>query len=247
MQGKTLAYVLAFLLAGGIALLFSMYHLPDTSPKVGGNQPIAANPPDISSEIEKQAKNAKSNVATGSCPAIKSVTLLPERPTIHDDIKAKLSYEQDTSVDIKLAFKWFVNKKRIDDVTGDTLPASYFKKKDMVFVEVIPAVGAEQGFACRSSFKTIESTPVSLILKETNEKRGEVIRLQLIGNDPDGDTITYSLEQPILDGMTINNESGTITWKPSKPEIGHYKFNASATTSDGRKTVRIFEFKLVTK
>ena len=56
-----------------------------------------------------------------------------------------------------------------------------------------------------------------------------------------------SLDLKVLDGMTIEKESGKITWKAAKREIGIYKFAASATTADGRKATRIFEFTLDTK
>ncbi|HMK59690.1 MAG TPA: Ig domain-containing protein, partial [Dissulfurispiraceae bacterium] len=135
----------------------------------------------------------------------------------------------------------------VRNVTGNILPAGLFKKRDQVFVEVSPTLNGERGLICRSYFRVIHSAAPSLTLHDEQTKISEVIELQLVGSDPDGDKITYALEDPIPVGMTIDKATGKIMWMPPKKEPGTYRFRASATDSDGSQTIKTFEFSLVMK
>jgi len=248
MQGKASVYLLIFAFAGSVALLFSAYQFI-YKPQQAVEKPSieSAAPGKMATESEHGWTTKTGGAETASCPTVKSVTLLPEQPTMHDNITAKVTFDQETKADVKLSYKWFVNNKPVENVVGDSLPAGRFKKNDWVFVDVTPSIEDKQGFTCRSAFRSIYSTPITLRLKETKDKVGDIINLQLAANDPDGAKIAYELEQPILSGMTVDRESGRIAWQLSKREVGRYKFTASASTPDGRKTTKTFEFSLDVK
>jgi hypothetical protein len=143
--------------------------------------------------------------------------------------------------------KWLINEKPYDTEKGDTLPAGSFKKRDSVAVDVTPILDGKRGSTSQAYFRVIHSAFPSFALKEGNNRAGEVIELQLIGQDPDADKITYALEKPFLEGMTVDKNTGKITWNPADRIKGTYRFTASATDSDGTKTVKTFEFSLNTK
>ncbi len=179
-------------------------------------------------------------------PIIKSIKFIPAEPTILDSIKVEASTDYDKGK-VTYEYLWEINNKPVTDIKGDTLPAGLFKKGDAIRVIVTPFVDEIKGYTYESMYAVVHSAPPSLELKETTQKLNDTIESQLISKDPDGDKVTFSLEEPILEGMTIEKETGKIIWKPKKREEGTYKFGASATDIDGIKVIKIFEFKIETK
>jgi hypothetical protein len=200
----------------------------------------------VGAEAQKE-RAIPPSVASSRCPIIRQVTLLPEQPTILDNIRAVLSLDRDAPADIKYEYKWYINDKPVVYESGNILPSGLFRKKDRVSVEVTPSLATEKGFTCQSYFRVIHSAPPSLSLRDETTKVGEIIELQLVGVDPDGDKITYALEDPRLEGMIVDKMSGKVSWKPVTWQKGVYRFRASASDSDGSKTTKTFEFSLDTK
>jgi hypothetical protein len=176
-------------------------------------------------------------------PVIKSIRFIPVEPTILDSIKAETSTDYNKGK-VTCEYLWEINNKPVTDIKGDTLPAGLFKKGDAIRVIVTPFVGEIKGYPYESMFIVVHSAPPSLELRETKQKLNNTIELQLVSTDPDNDKVTFSLEEPYPEGITINKETGKITWKPVKKEKGTYKFRASAMDTDGVKTTKTFEFKV---
>lgn len=175
---------------------------------------------------------------------IKKVILNPPQPLISDTIKADVSSDYQGTGQVKYEYKWHINNKPVKGIKEDTLLPGEFKKKDRISVVVTPFVDGAEKDPYKSMFVVIHSSPPSLELKEISQKLNQAIELQLVSVDPDGDKVTFSLEEPFLEGMTVDRETGEITWNPQKKEKGDYKFRASATDSDGVKTVKTFEFRI---
>jgi hypothetical protein len=64
-----------------------------------------------------------------------------------------------------------------------------------------------------NSSPVIESTPI------TTAKEGAAYTYEVEATDPNGDTLTYSLTAG-PDGMTINSNTGVISWTPTESQIG---------------------------
>ena len=244
MQGKGHIYAIIFGIIGLLALLqFSCNSVQNGTDK----QTTASSLKQVTGVEVQKSQVGMSSVGSSSCPVVRQITLLPEQPTILDNIRAEISLDRDAPADIKYEYKWYINDKPVGYENGNVLPAGLFKKRDRVSVEVTPFLAGEKGSTCQSYFRVIHSAAPSLSLRDGTTKVGEFIELQLVGVDPDGDKITYALEEPRLDGMTVDRTTGKITWKPTKKVMGVYRFRASAANSDGSKTSKTFEFSLASK
>jgi len=76
-----------------------------------------------------------------------------------------------------------------------------------------------------NSSPVIESDPV------TTAKEGAVYTYDVEATDPNGDTLTYSLTTSPT-GMTINSNTGVITWTPAAAG----SFDVTVEVSDGSKS-----------
>lgn len=176
---------------------------------------------------------------------VQSIKLLPPKPGITDNIKAQAEANYDNQK-VSYEYKWYINDKAVEDIKEDTLPNGRFRKNDQISVVVTPFIDGKQGYSFRSAPVLIQNSPPVFEMKEMPQmaKLTDTMELQLIGSDPDGDRLTYALDPPVLEGMTINSETGRIIWKPQKKEKGVYKFTASVSDSDGGKFVRTFEIEI---
>ncbi|MBV7299148.1 putative Ig domain-containing protein [Enterovibrio paralichthyis] len=137
------------------------------------------------------------------------------------------------------------------DPDGDTLayevmfPSSITVDSAGLVTWLTPVVGVHSvalrvsdgrgGFAEQSFQLTVEATPDSIpvitSLPELTVEQGNSYRYQVIANDADGDTLTYTLTQyPV--GMVVSS-SGLIEWAvPSNAAEGNYP--VEVTVSDGQ-------------
>lgn len=194
--------------------------------------------------IEKPSEQTKVNKSEPLM--IKSIQFIPKEPTILDSIKAEATTNYGDLIGISFEYRWMINQKPIDDVKGDTLPKGKFKKHDYISVIISPIMDGKKGYPFISGTVVIQNSVPTLDMKVVLQKQkiDAPIELQLTGSDPDGDKITFSLEEPLLEGMTIDKETGKIIWKRQKQQKGTYQFSASASDSDGAKITKTFELKI---
>ncbi|GER92311.1 hypothetical protein A45J_2666 [hot springs metagenome] len=242
-QRQGYIYILLGIIA--LSLLFYLFLRKPVDKKMSVGEPPKSSPSILEIIAGKDTgKGMPARVLEEIKPSIiKSVRFTPEDPNILDSIKAEVSTDYDHG-NIIYEYLWEINNKLVTDIKGDTLPAGIFKKGDAIRVFVTPFVDGIKGHTYESRFVVIHSAPPSLDLIETKQKLNNTIELQLVSKDPDNDKVTFSLEEPVIKGMSIDKETGKIIYKPEKKEKGTYKFRASATDIDGAKITKTFEFKI---
>ena len=174
---------------------------------------------------------------------IKAIRLQPPQPTRMDALKAEVDLASIAPKGLVYTYLWRVNDKIVEGVKGDTLDLSPFKKRDLVTVTVTPHDGDNAGFAVASPVVAIHSVPPSLELQALRllRKTGEPVELQLAGVAPDGERVAYSLEAPHVSGMTIDKESGKISWRIQPDQKGTVRFGAAVEDDNGTKVTKIFD------
>ncbi|MBN1614675.1 MAG: hypothetical protein JW950_09445 [Deltaproteobacteria bacterium] len=193
-------------------------------------QPVSSTPPDT-------------RMAGKRAYFIQSVRLEPSEPTRMDSLKAEVEVLPDSPGQLDFSYQWKVNGLVIEDVTGETLQLSPFKKRDLITVTVTPYDGGNAGIAMESPTIAIQNIPPTLELEAMTQSKkvGETIQLQLLGNDPDGGELSFSLESPFLEGMTIDKDTGKISWPVKPGQKGTFYFGAAVQDSDQAKVAKIFD------
>ena len=230
--GKT--NVVLILLLGVIACLIFFCHKDKTSPSNDTSRNI---PP-----FHRQESPAPEIV-------IQRILLQPSQPTKRDTVKAEIILSESAKVSGKqfqYIYNWKVNTQHISDAVGDTLQLAEFEIDDLVMVTIIPY---DEGVAkpARTSYSVrISAVPPSLELRLTQDKfiAGKPFECRLISKHPDSETVTFALEEPKVEGMTINAKTGIITWSVPAVPPKILEFGASVIDPRGNKTTRIFTFAL---
>jgi hypothetical protein len=140
-------------------------------------------------------------------------------------------------------YRWKVNDRTIPEATGSTLTLSPFKKGDLISVIVTPRDGATEGLAVESPLVAIHSIAPSLELKALRQARkpGQPIELQLVAVAPDSSRIIFSLEPPLVPGMTIDPASGKVSWSLRPDQKGSFRFAAAVEDDQGTKITKTFD------
>ena len=163
-----------------------------------------------------------------------------------DALKADVVAASPDSSPITYGYAWKVNDRIVAGVTGDTLNLSTFKKGDLIMVTVTPYAGDTAGYPVRSPFVVVHGITPSLDLKAGRQARkpGEAVDLQLTSLHPDSDDVTFTLEEPVVPGMSIDSRSGKITWVIQPNQKGTIRFGAAVEDTDKTKVKKTFEIML---
>jgi hypothetical protein len=161
-----------------------------------------------------------------------------------DTLKAEIVTATDTNPKrITYAYVWKVNNRIVEGATGDTLNLSTFRKRDLVTVTVTPHDGDKAGFPMDGPVATIYGIPPSLDMQTPikTRKAGEPLEFQLVSLHPDSDGITFSLEAPLVPGMSIDSPTGKITWIVPPNQKGTIRFGAAVEDTDKTKVTKTFD------
>ena len=177
-------------------------------------------------------------------PIIQSIRLTPNQPTRMDTLKAEVTTAAYPGLNpVTFAYEWKVNNQIVTSATGATLNLASFKKRDLVTVTITPVAGGISGFPAESPVSVIYGVPPSLDLQAPvkTEKAGEPRELQLVSLHRDSEEITFTLEPPLVPGMSIDRQTGKITWLIKPNQKGTLRFGAAVEDGDKTKVTKTFD------
>lgn len=264
-KGKTInekklsikSVVIAFVIFCASVIIWQWYHSSKTAPttpegvQTGSSAAVVSAPPGgdpatlagLSTTNAGAAAVKNTAVTEGADLIIADVRITPNQPMATDTLKAVVSLAGGDATGITLTYQWKINDQAVFEATDIVLKDKPLKRRDRVSVVVTAVRDGVAGPSTESKTVVIYSQPPSLDMKiDTPQIRlGLPIEIQLSSTAPDGDKIVYSLTAPFLDGMTINGNTGKISWTPQRVIPGKLKFGAAATDTDGNKTMKVFE------
>jgi len=78
----------------------------------------------------------------------------------------------------------------------------------------------------------------SLVPENPKAQVGKAFYYQAIAQDPDGDTLTYSLVTGAPSGVSINPQTGLVTWTPNNSQLGTREFTLKVADGKGGETTQ---------
>jgi hypothetical protein len=162
-------------------------------------------------------------------PVITKVELVPAEPSSLDFIQAKPVLKDRDMLFVKYSYQWYVNDNPIGG-SDTVLDRKYFKKGDDVYCRIKAVRGKIEGEPVDSDEVTIRNSPpmANLLPIPDFDVPGE-FSYTINADDPDGDSLTYRLLEPLDRGIIIDKKTGLIRW---------YITGAPATENQDQPTPR---------
>ncbi len=172
---------------------------------------------------ETQTFEAKADV-----PSVTKAKLQVESVDNMDKLRVVAEGNTIGNAPVLFRYEWTKNGQPVEG-GGDSV--SGFKRGDRIIVKITPYLGEMIGLPRMLSTEIKNSTP-----KVTEDKQvvfeGNIMRYQVKAIDPDGDKLTYALEDA-PQGMTIDSATGLVQWPVKDDFSGNVSFKVKI--SDGNK------------
>jgi hypothetical protein len=142
---------------------------------------------------------------------------------------------------VSIRFRWLINgEESLWDHDG-TLPGERFGKGDRLEVEMTPHDGEAEGAPYLANLGTVPGAPPAFV--STPEVMTDtVFRYTARAVDPDGDRLTYALEEAPA-GMTVS-AAGVVTWAVSPEQAGEHQVGLSARDEEGLTCTQEFTLRV---
>ena len=174
-------------------------------------------------------------------PKVHAARLMPATPRTGDDISVETRTLDEDGDDVAVDYKWAVNGENVPAGLLDdpgVLPGDLVKRGDRITVMITPDDGETRGQTITLESIVVNSPPeVSKDIEA--EFNGSLYTARINALDPDGDRITYRLVQA-PDGMTINPETGVITWLVTSDDEGEHDITVVVDDGHGGEIILPF-------
>lgn len=174
-------------------------------------------------------------------PKIQSARLQPGTPRKGDDLYVEIKTFDGDGDNVTVDYEWFINGEIIPQQALDdpaVLNGELIKRGYRVSVKITPSDGETKGRAIILENRVANSAPVVSDELET-EFNGSVYSAKIKAFDPDGDRITYYLKLA-PEGMTIDPETGVITWLVTPDDEGEHDVIVSVKDGHGGEIILPF-------
>jgi hypothetical protein len=144
---------------------------------------------------------------------------------------------------VSLAYRWRKNDTVVKEGEDNTLDLANVTAKDVVEVEVTASDGSANGTTMLPGRFTMSNSSPTILSSPSVSAAGSTYEYQVQATDPDGDPLTYKLEES-PPGMTIGEQSGRIHWSVTPEAKGSYRIKVVAQDNKGGFASQDFELSI---
>ena len=178
-------------------------------------------------------------IVSNTPPEIRKAKIVPKTPRIGEDIKVEAQTFDENYDSVRVFYDWFINGEPVfEDSDTISIDGTFIKRGDRVSVKITPDDGDVRG------------TPVTLYVIVANSVpdiqddmqaifKGRVYTSRVRALDPDNDPMTFALKKG-PEGMTIDPQSGVITWEVSEEDKGKHLTTVSVNDGHGGEALVTF-------
>jgi putative Ig domain-containing protein len=147
--------------------------------------------------------------------------------------------------EVSLKYRWKKNETVVKEGEDNILSVEGLTPRDVIDVEVTAADGNPNGTATLSDRFTMSNSSPTIASKPSVSATGDVYDYQVQASDPDGDAITYTLEEA-PPGMYIEKQTGHIHWKVTPEATGTFRVKVVVQDNRGGFAAQDFELSVST-
>lgn len=183
---------------------------------------------------EARHQEKKADDITGASNAY-GVRILPESPSVADNIVAEVKIKGEGRLSSKLNFVWEKNNQPIDGASSNRIDGKSFKRGDVIRVKIIPEGGEAKGNTFYSDTVIIQNAPPVVaavkIKPDKNATKKNTLIAAAEGKDPDGDTVSFKY-QWVKNGTEDIEGANANTLSHAHFKHGDF-INVRVTANDG--------------
>jgi hypothetical protein len=217
-DAKSIVFIVVFLAAFIAYMVYSGSEKKEAVPAKAGQT--------VEGKIE--SKESQTFEAKTDVPSVTKARFEVESVDNADHLKVIAEGNRIGNTPVLFRYKWTKNGQPAEG-GGDSI--SGFKRGDKIDVEITPYIGGMLGQPRVLTTEIKNSTP-----KVTEDKQvvfeGNIMKYQVKATDPDGDKLTYALEEA-PQGMTIDSSAGLVQWPVKDDFSGKVSFKVKISDGNG--------------
>lgn len=172
--------------------------------------------------------------STPAPPVVAEVSIVPAKAYAASILTAQVRTADPEGRRVEVHYQWLRNGAEIPGASGSTLVARDLRKGDLVAVRVTASDGDLTTAPSDSAPVAILNSPPRVVAAPVGRSSPDgQLTYQIAAEDPDGDTLTYTLSPNAPRGMTIHPGNGTIVWRPGSTDAGTHRFMVTISDGDG--------------
>jgi len=189
---------------------------------------------------EPGAEKSAEAVLVNAPPVIRSLRISP-RPFHKGDALTvePLGFDPDADA-ISYRYEWTVNGESVYGAEENVLSSESFARGDEVAVRVVARDSETEGVPFRVVAGRVENAPPKFTSAPPADFTGRFVYSPAVV-DPDGDTITLSLEKG-PEGMKVEKDS--VDWRAGADLSGVFEVTISASDGNGGTVLQTFELRV---
>ena len=145
--------------------------------------------------------------------------------------------------EVSLTYRWKKNETVVKEGQESTLSVAGLTTQDVVDVEVTASDGSSNGTTTLSGRFTMSNSSPTIVSSPSVSAAGSTYEYQVQATDPDGDPITYKLDEA-PPGMIIGEQSGRIHWSVTPEAKGSHRIKVVAQDNKGGFAAQDFELSI---
>ena len=162
-------------------------------------------------------------------PRVLYLKVTPDK--LHTDTPANVAFraEDPEGANLSTSFQWFINSRKRIGQNARRLPASFFRRGDLIAVELTVNDGENEVVVMSDEMEVLNTPPT---MQLPRGPIGSLDGYRVPASDPDGDTLTFSIENG-PPGLSINSRGELRYSGSNSAEGGSFSMTITATDPDG--------------
>ena len=178
-------------------------------------------------------------------PIISSAIIKPQPSYTNSQLEVMVGASDEDDDCIVYSCQWIKNDRKIDNESSNVLSSSRFERGDSIKCRVIPSDREVEGKVFTTETIIIANSPPVITSQPPSEIVSDSLFIyEIAADDPDQDSILFSLSSSLPEGMIIDPATGVIEWKIPKGLTGDYPIEIMVSDGYGGRCSQVFNLSI---